>query len=192
MKRVTLIAVVFLAGCGSLPKPGPQAALYDFGFVPAAVAERSKVRLTAVEAASGLAGDEMRYRLGYQDPARVFWYTESRWAASPAKLLMRRFSQRLPQDGSARCALQLVVETFDQVFDTPQQSRGVVRLQARLLGGGKPGAPLTFLASADSATPTADARGGVAALTAAADAAFGQALAWAGTQPSCQAAPAAD
>jgi uncharacterized lipoprotein YmbA len=188
MKRVILFAAVLFAGCGSLPKPGPQAALYDFGIAPASPLANSGVRLGAVEAAPGLGTTEMRYRLAYQDASRVLWYTESRWAAAPSRLLARRFSQRLQQDRAAPCSVNITVEAFEQIFDSPRQSRGLVRLQAGLMGTGQK-TPLTFLAETDHLASSADARGGVAALTTAADAAFAQVIDWAGKQPSCQAQP---
>lgn len=182
MKRLTIaILILLLTGCGGLPKVGQQAALYDFGITPnEAPIAIPQLRLAGVDAAPGLDGNDMRYRLAYQNPARVFAYTESRWVASPDKLLARRFEQRLQPTGSAQCALHITLEIFDQVFDTPDSSRGIVRLHASLAdGAGRHAASRTMLASAEHSATTADARGGVIALTAAADDAFAQVMDWA-------------
>lgn len=185
MKRAVTLALLLLAGCGSLPKAGPQAALYDFGIDSStALPTTSPLQLANVEAAAGLAGSDMRYRLAYQSPARVFFYAESRWIAPPAKLLARHFEQRTMRNNSAQCVLHITVETFDQIFDSPDSSRGVVRLHARIIeGSGRQANTHTLLASAERAAATADARGGVAALVGAADDAFTRIVDWAGTLP---------
>jgi ABC-type uncharacterized transport system auxiliary subunit len=180
MKRAVTLTLLLLAGCGSLPKAGPQAALYDFGIDSSTVlSTTSQLRLANVEAAAGLAGSDMRYRLAYQNPARVFFYAESRWIAPPAKLLARHFEQRTMQNNATQCALYITVETFDQIFDTPDISRGVVRLHASIIeGSGRQANAHTLLASAERTAATADARGGVAALIGAADDAFTRIVDW--------------
>lgn len=184
MKKLTTAALtLLLIGCSGLPKAGPQAALYDFGITPGeATFALPRLRLTGVEAAPGLEGTEMRYRLAYQNPARVFAYTESRWAAPPDKLLARRLEQRLLSAGSAQCTLHVTVETFDQVFDTPDRSRGIVRLLATLSEGMVRSLAVQTSIATEQAAHSADARGGVEALTTAADNAIAQLFAWAATE----------
>ncbi|OGV72940.1 MAG: hypothetical protein A3B82_06275 [Methylophilales bacterium RIFCSPHIGHO2_02_FULL_57_10] len=182
MKKLTITIILLLTGCGGLPKAGPQAALYDFGITPNETPIATpQLRLAGIEAAPSLDGNDMRYRLAYQNPARVFAYTESRWVAPPDKLLARRFAQRLqPTSSAPQCALHVTLEIFDQIFDTPDSSRGIVRFHASLTdGAGRHAASRTMLASAERSAATADARGGVAALTAAADDAFAQIIDWA-------------
>jgi cholesterol transport system auxiliary component len=177
---MTAVLIMLLTGCGGLPKVGPQAALYDFG-IPSGetTATKQQLRLGTIEAAPGLEGGEMRYRLAYQNPARVFAYTESRWAAPPDRLLARRLEQRLLSAGVEQCTLYITLETFDQVFDTPDSSRGIVRLLASLaLGKAHNLAAQTSIAT-EQAARSPDARGGVAALTAATDLAIAQLLTWA-------------
>jgi len=176
----TAILTLLLAGCGSLPKAGPAAAQYDFG-IPSAqpTAAQPRLRLAGVEAAPGLEGSEMRYRLAYQNPARVFAYTESRWAAPPDKLIAQRLEQRLLPAGAAPCKLRVTLESFDQVFDAPGNSRGVVRLFATLTEQKSRNPAAQTSITAEHASPSADARGGVAALTAATDDAIARLLTWA-------------
>jgi cholesterol transport system auxiliary component len=182
-KLTTAVLTLLLIGCGGLPKVGPQAALYDFGITPGeTTVARPHLRLAGIEAAPGLEGTEMRYRLAYQNPARVFAYTESRWAAPPDKLLARRLEQRLLSAGSAQCTLHVTVETFDHVFDTPDRSRGIVRLLATLSEGGVRSLAVQTSVATEQAAQSADARGGVAALTTAADNAIAQLLTWAAAE----------
>lgn len=175
-----VILVVLLAGCGGLPKAGPQAALYDFGISPADAPVTSlPVRLASVAPAPGLESSDMRYRLAYQNPARVLAYTESRWAAPPDRLFAQRLGHQLSVSGSAQCTLHVALETFDQVFETPDSSLGIVRLSATLSRAKSRDSTVQTSIATEQANSSADARGGVAALTAATDAAIKQLLAWA-------------
>ena len=183
MKLQTALVLSLLAGCGGLPKAGPQAALYDFGIT---ASERPlttlPIRLEAVEALPGLNGSEIRYRLAYQNPARVFAYTESRWSAPPDKLLAQRLQKQFLSTGPSPCTLRITLETFDHVLDTPQTSRGIVRLTATLSRSKKHEPPLQTHVSTELPATSADARGGVAALTAAANLAAAQVTDWAAAQ----------
>jgi cholesterol transport system auxiliary component len=184
MKLLTaVVLMLLLAGCGGLPKSGSQAALYDFGIAPAdAPFTTLPIRLTGVEAAPGLEGSEIRYRLAYQNPARVFAYTESRWVASPEKLISRQIERHLIPADPTQCKLQVKLESFDQVFDTADSSKGVVLLRANLTQG-KTQVPVARISVETSQVAiSADARGGVEALILATDNAIGQILAWAANQ----------
>lgn len=178
-KLITPLFFLALAGCGSLPKAGPQAAIYDFG-IPAKTAMIAlPVRLVTFQAAPGLEGSEIRYRLAYKNPAQVFAYTESRWLAAPDKLLQRRMEQRLQTTGAAPCSLQVTVEAFDQIFDTPASGRGVVQLRATLVKGiGRQALMQTTQVNAERAAASSDAQGGVAALDGASEQAVAGVLGW--------------
>jgi cholesterol transport system auxiliary component len=178
---VTLLLV--LAACAGLPNPARQPALYDFGLEPAETATISlPVRLDEVESAPGLEGSALRYRLAYRDPARVYAYVESRWVTAPAQLLAQRIGQRLRTSPAAACHLRIKLERFDQVFDTPTSSVGRVQLDARLfMWGAKSPLAQIRLEKARQA-PSADAQGGVLALTQATDEAISSLLEWARTQ----------
>jgi cholesterol transport system auxiliary component len=181
MKLLTaVVLMLLLTGCGGLPKSGSQAALYDFGIAPVeAPATTLPIRLAGVEAAPGLEGSEIRYRLAYQNPARVFAYTESRWVAPPGKLIAKGIEQRLHSSPSALCLLHIKLEIFDQVFDSPNSSKSIVRLHASMTRD-KAKIPLAQISMEKSRiSKSADARGGVEALTAAADEAISSVLDWA-------------
>lgn len=191
MKALTVaVVMMLLAGCGGLPKAVPQTALYDFG-IPRETAPMTSlpVRLAGVEAAPGLEGSEMRYRLAYQNPARVFAYTESRWVAPPDKLVARRMEQRLHSSPSAQCLLHVKLETFDQVFDSPDGSKSVVQLRASLTGSGARAPFAQISLEKARISKTADARGGVEALTAATDEAISGILDWAKNEACPQPTP---
>lgn len=159
-----------LSACGSLPKPGQAPALYDFGISPEAQSAPVAVKLTRVEAAPGLESLAMRYRLAYQNPAQVFTYTESRWAAAPADLLAQRLRQQGFSPAASPCTLRVTLETFDQVFDSSTSSHGIVALRAELIAdSGRQSTAQTTWINAKAAALTTDAKGGVAAITAATD-----------------------
>lgn len=182
-QALTVTFLLVLAACGGLPKPARPPALYDFGLKPAEAATMSlPVRLDEVEAAPGLEGSALRYRLAYRDPARVYAYVESRWIAAPAQLLAQRIGQRLRTSPGAACHLHIKLENFDQIFDNPTTSVGQVQLDARLfMPGSTPPLAQIRLEKARPA-PSADAQGGVLALTQAADEAVSSLLEWARTQ----------
>lgn len=184
MKKLIVPLLALLAGCGSLPKASPQAALYDFGLASdTEVTAVPNVRLGYVRPAPGLEGSEMRYRLAYKNPAQVFAYNESRWVAPPDRLLQRRMEQRLRTTGVAQCALNVTVEVFDQVFDAPANSRGVVQLRATLTKGvGRQAVVQMTQVNVEKAAGSADAQGGVAALDEAGGEAIFEILSWVGAQ----------
>lgn len=177
---IAAVLMSLLANCGGLPKAGHQAALYDFGITPlAAPVVKIPVGLAKIETAPGLEGSEMRYRLAYQNPARVLAFTESRWVAPPDKLFAGRIAQRLHPTPAAQCLLHIELETFDQVFDAPDTSNGIVQLQAMLTTGRSKSPMAQIRIEKVVKSRSADARGGVEALTAATDEAITSVLDWA-------------
>ncbi|MFM9912750.1 MAG: hypothetical protein ACKVN9_04375 [Methylophilaceae bacterium] len=179
MKQVIfLLFVMTLSACGSLPKQGAAPAQYDFGISPT-TSSSVEFYLGNVTAPAGLDDSDMRYRLAYQNPTQVFAYTESRWAATPAALVARRLQQRWLSTNALPCSLNLTLEVFDQVFDSTNSSHAIVRLRANLQHKGKVS---TTLIDLEQKSPSADARGGVAALITATDAALDKAVSWANDQ----------
>jgi cholesterol transport system auxiliary component len=76
--------------------------------------------------------------------------------------------------------LHLELEEFSQLFETPDKSSGVLRLRATLTQRGSAGETLLAQRSVivQQAAPTADASGGVRALTAATDQAIQEIEVW--------------
>ena len=131
-----------LSACVSLNKTKQNVAIYDFGlFVPSEGNQSEsnqqltlKIWLDEPVAAESLNHNKIRYRLNYQNPLRVFYYTESRWAATPSELFSNKLSQmvNLPKNPT-NCSLKLKIEAFDHVFQTPSASEGFVQLSVSLI-----------------------------------------------------------
>lgn len=194
LRAAASIACLWLAGCSVLPRPPAQPVRYDFGpVVPAAAAvpaptSRPALALAEVEA-PGLKDSEtsVLYRLAYADSQVVRPYQLARWTLPPAQLVQQRLSSGLGReravllggDGTAQskvqgqtpAVLKVELEEFSHVFRTAQDSVGWVRLRATLVDRQAQGDVLlgqsTFVAQQPAAS--ADAAGGVRALTEATD-----------------------
>lgn len=178
-----------LAGCGVL-QPAPRPVVYDFG--PGAVSTAGArqpqmlpaLMLAEVEAPASLDSTAVLYRLGYSDVQQLRPYTQARWSMAPAQLLRQRLRETLgqqrvvlqPGEGVPASApsltLRVALEEFSQLFETADKSAGLLRLRATLSQGSGGAervlAQRSFVVQRDSAS--ADAAGGVRALTAATDA----------------------
>ena len=173
---LTLLAGLLLAACYTSGKRGGDSAmaLYDFGQPVAPVSVPGELGDLAVEVRSPLWLDSLgiEYRLAYAEPGRLREYTRARWAGPPAQLVQQRLIQKLGAlpsgQGRTRCVLRIDLDEFNQVFDSPTRSRGVIEGRVQLLDRSRAvvvGYPFRI----ESPAPSADARGGVAALTVAVD-----------------------
>ncbi|HKT96886.1 MAG TPA: ABC-type transport auxiliary lipoprotein family protein [Paraburkholderia sp.] len=168
---------------------------YDLGLqssqgaqaAPAAPGARPLLKVLAVNAPPPLDNDGILYRVS-SDSQRTARYANSRWTMSPARLLTERLRTSLGAyatvlaGGDAVQAPMLKVELyeFEQVFESPTQSAGVLAARATLMQGGKVLAQRSFATRAPAPTP--DAAGGVRALQAASDDFANQVGAWLSTQ----------
>jgi cholesterol transport system auxiliary component len=202
MRRRTLLPLLALglAGCSALPSKPTRPTMYDLGPLaeePSATAPaRAALVLPDVEVSGSLDTPAMLYRLGYEDPNQLRPYAYARWSAPPGQLLRQRLRDVLGrerpvldsaaaaalvrQGGSPPPVLRVELEEFSQLFDSPKDSQGVLRLRCTLLhntGGGE-----RFVAqrsfNVKKPAPSADAAGGVRALAAATDAAAQDIAAW--------------
>lgn len=183
------LVVLGLAGCAPL-QPQPRAVVYDFG--PGAIAEVTSNRmaslptlvLTGVESSAALDNTAVLYRLGYSDAQQLRPYAQARWSMAPAQLVRQRLREHL---GQRRAVLQtaqglsavkptitllLELDEFSHWFETPERSSGLVRMRATIA---QPEAGVERLVAQRSfvvqrPASTADAAGGVRALTVATDA----------------------
>jgi cholesterol transport system auxiliary component len=178
---------MLLTGCSVLEKP-TRATVFDFGASTVAVvqrpgdASRVPVALADVEASSAFDSTAVLYRLGYADAQQLQPYAQARWSMSPAQLLRQRLRQALSQqsmvmrDGEVAMlrplVLRLELDEFSQRFDAPDKSAGQVRVHATVTQSSGAGERLVAQRDfvADRPAPSADAAGGVRALTAATDA----------------------
>ena len=185
---VALVAVL-PAGCINLAVGGktarPNLSYFDLaGAMPtrspddsssASRAPAISLRSVDVVAPTWLDTPAMQYRLAYSDPARRASFAESRWVAPPPELLeqslRRGMSSAETHLAPGPCRLQIEVEEFVQVFDSPQSSSGVIELRAALLVARTDQLLARRSFRASRPAQSADARGGVAALAAAASAA---------------------
>ena len=198
MTRIRLLALVtfaWLAGCsGFIDKPQCPV-LFDLGPTSPVAAQptqmdpRVPLILPDIGASGALDCSAVLYRLGYSDDHQLRAYSQSRWSAPPPQLVRQRLREQLGrerpvltldesaaldrQNLGALYLLRLELEEFAQVFDSADRSRGVVRLRATLLATTGSGDQLLGQRSiaVEGLAPTADASGGVRALTAATDAA---------------------
>ena len=189
MRMPVLIgSVVLLAACMGGGRQTNPVAYYDFGVptvrmpVPAL---RPNLSLEVVVPA-WLDSGRLHYRLVYADPQRIFEYTVSRWAEPPGRLLGRTLRHRLgvgktfPAQG-ASCRILVEIGEFSQIFDTPALSRGLVLGTLTVYDSSREILATGNLTISRPAL-TADAQGGVTALTEAANE-FGEQLSrWLGEQ----------
>lgn len=204
MKRRALLAIapLALAGCSSiLPDKPVREVQYDFGPLPAPDSTATPgagtpLVLPDVEVNDALEGTGMLYRLGYTDPHQLRPYAYARWSAPPGQLLRQRLRDRLGRDrpvldstaaaslarrgGAVPPTLRVELEEFSQLFDTQTASQGIVRVRCTLLESTTAGERLVAQRAfaQQSPAPSADAAGGVRALTAATDAVAQDVAAW--------------
>ena len=202
MKRCHALPLLLLAcllpGCASLPSAPVRPAVYDFG--PGAVTTPAMARpalrpivLQEVEAPPALDSAAVLYRLAYSDAQQLRPYALARWSMPPAQLVRQRLRESLslkravvnPGESSVPLALRVELQEFSQLFDTKENSSGLVRLRATLIeakgGADRLVAQQVFVVRRHAAS--ADAPGGVRALMAATDAAVEEIGAWLQHQP---------
>jgi cholesterol transport system auxiliary component len=171
-----------LAAGGNSPQPAP--APRSGPLAPLALAD--------VDASVALDSTAVLYRLVYADAQALRPYTLARWSMPPAQLLRQRLREQL---GASRVVLaageaaalapspwllRLELEEFSQLFDSPTASSGLVRLRATVTQATAQGDRLVGQRSfvAQRPAPSADAPGGVRALTQASDVVLGEVEAW--------------
>lgn len=191
---------VMLGGCAALPDKPVRPTVYDFGpgltAVPAktsSVAAPSAAALPAlaladIDAPPAIDGSAVLFRLAYADVQQLRPYAQARWSMPPAQLVRQRLHHQLgqqrvvlnPGEGAATISLRLELEEFTQVFETPERAVGLVRLRATLFegAGGRERLVAQRHFVAQRPAPSADAAGGVRALTAATDAVVEEIAQW--------------
>ena len=203
----SVVALCTQAAC-TTPQAPVAKAVYDLGLPLAATARNPVLTIGAptlaappaappavilADIATGAALDStaMLYRLDYADIQQLRPYTLARWSMPPAQLLRQRLREHLGQrravlnaaDGSASTApilLRIELEEFSQLFESPSISTGLLRLRATALQPSSQGERLLGQRSftVQRPSPSADATGGVRALTAASDAAIEEIDLW--------------
>ena len=193
---ICLMALV-AGGCTAL-QPKPRATVYDFGPGPVTTSPTTRIAplptlvLADTEASAALDSNAVLYRLAYSDVQQLRPYALARWSMTPAQLLRQRLREQLSQRRAVLNAAQGVVvdkpamvlhlelDEFSQLFETAERSSGLVRLRATLsqsgLGNQRLVAQSSFIVQRPAAS--ADAAGGVRALTEATDAVVAEISQW--------------
>lgn len=181
MKRI-LFSVLLLGACVGGVRNAPPVTVYDFGLPAERLAGDGQWSKLALEVRSPSWFDSLNvdYRLAYDEPLKQHEYAGSRWAGTPAALLMLRLRQQLGAvsaggNTAVSCLLRIELQEFSQVFDSSAKSRGVLQAGVSLIDSKRQvvAERQTTIAKA-AATP--DARGGAKALAEASDE-FGRQLA---------------
>jgi len=195
-KVVTVLLAAIAAGCTLVPEPRPAADRFDLG--PRSMPAKQSIVIPAtllvpdVVAPSWLDGTGIAYRLSYENASRPRVYVNSRWVSPPAALLTERLRGRLTvasggvttghEGARADYALRVELEDFSQYFSAPNASHVTMRARASLV---RP-VDRTLIAQrvfqVEQPAPTADAKGAVAALAGASDAAIERVVEWTGRQ----------
>jgi ABC-type uncharacterized transport system auxiliary subunit len=171
---IVLSTIVALAGCVGARRGSLEIAHYDFGPPASPVVSTTQLPLHDVEVVvpSWLDTPQLQYRLMFADATQRRSYAESRWVAPPGELLEALLRRQLMDDGHAPanggCRLRVDLDELLQIFHTPQRSEGLIELQVSLVTsrGAAVVARNKFAVAKPAAT--ADARGGVDAVSAAA------------------------
>lgn len=194
---------ISLTGC-ALSSPAAHPSLYDFGPGPLSPADpappplpeataRRLLIVAEIDASPALESNALLYRLAYADAQQLKPYALARWSMTPAQLVRQRLRDQLgrsrtllnPGDNTGLSSagvptLRLELEEFSQWFERPASSVGLLRLRATVAYTSPTGAPLITQRHITLQRPaaSADATGGVRALTAATDAAILEIDAW--------------
>jgi cholesterol transport system auxiliary component len=188
MKRSSLwLALALMLTACIVPEPAVRPATYDFGSTPVPLVNSpapSALGVADLQAPRWLDGSYIYYRLHFANAQELKPYANSRWTMPPSQLILQRLKNRLSQNVSVVAAgdvagdplLKVELDGFEQVFSSKDASLGVVRLRASLIHNHRLVAQKLF--AAERPAPTADAPGGVQALTQATDAALDDMAAW--------------
>jgi cholesterol transport system auxiliary component len=186
------LATALLAACSLGPATKDVPATYDFGAQrnhPGEPKIRASLLVHGIAPAAWLDTPAVVYRLNYEDGARQQAYALTRWAAPPASLLAQRLRARLAaasesgvvslaDNARADYALRVELDDFSQVFDSLEASRAVVVARASLVDTVRRTVVAQKTFSIERAAPSANAQGGIRALTAAGDELIEAIAAW--------------
>jgi cholesterol transport system auxiliary component len=189
--RFVLLALSLAITACSTPQPPVLKTVYDFGPVLQAqsqsislsTTQRAAIALPEIEASGSLSTPALLYRLQYTNAQELRPYAQARWSTAPAQLVRERIRDVLaiqgpvlPTEGQAPYTLRIELDEFSQLFETPEKSTGLLRLRGSLFKGSQLIAQSAFQTKANA--PSADAAGGVKALTAATDDVARQLSSW--------------
>ena len=204
----SIIVLGLASGCSVIDKPtrpgmydfGPGALSLPAGARPSVAAPDPAMPVLAVAdivtSGGALENQALLYRLAYTDAQQLRPYSQARWSMPPAQLVRQRLRERLGQrrvvlnasegvalnrsHNASLPMLRLQLEEFSHLFSAPDASVGLIRLHATLVNITPTGERLFGQRSfvVQRPAPSADAPGGVRALTEATDAVIEEIDAW--------------
>jgi ABC-type uncharacterized transport system auxiliary subunit len=182
MRAATALLIAAVAGgCGgNAPSTAPRS--FDLGYAMPS-AKLPALRAVSVRAVAPFDGLEMQYRLAWRNPSELADYSSSRWAAPPAELLRKQLL-RAAAEGVGKCALEIELHEFTQVFSAKDASEARIELRAALTNGAVRVAARGIRVAEQGAG--ADASAGASAMARAAERALGEMAGWLRAQPACQ------
>jgi cholesterol transport system auxiliary component len=183
-------AALLLAGCISTSAPVhvQHFTLAGAGSAPASSAEQAGVehrpilRIAEITAPNWLDGTNLYYRLAYKDNAQISAYSQSEWVAPPPVLIGNVLQSTLAGSGQwkailgprdvtrADVAIKIQLDNFAQTFSSTEQSQGVLDATATVIDGKSNGIIAQRHFHIEKPATSADAAGGVQALSKAAHA----------------------
>jgi cholesterol transport system auxiliary component len=171
-----------LVACAGIYKTSQNIAVYDFGLSAPSESNQqitSKLLIEAPITAEFLNHNKIRYRLSYLNPSRVFFYTESHWAATPLELFSSKLSKMVNLTKTPKnCSLKLKIEAFDHVFQTITTSEGIVQLSALVVQSKTQKIISGQLITESVMSVTPNAQGGTVAISQATENALKKAIDW--------------
>lgn len=197
-RLAALAMLIALTGCSVLSTQPPPTT-YDLGPLAAAPSQPPaplpKLRVAQTDGPTWMDGRGIFYRLQYTQAQRLQAYATQRWVDSPTRLFDDRLRDAVSGRGELTWygdasvpAIKVELLAFEQVFDSPTSSHGVVRARATVFRKALIGQK-TFVA--EQQAPSADGAGGVKALSASTDAVIAAILDWASRLPLDEAPKAA-
>jgi cholesterol transport system auxiliary component len=186
-------SALLLPACSGLSGSSGGPLTYDFG-PPVAIsnqpeagasAARPTISVAEIATPEWLDSPQIFYRLAYADGQQPRPYAGSRWAMQPALLITQRLKSRLAEGANVVSAgdtldgvlLKVDLDEFAQVFSSPSASQGLIQMRATVIRNGRLLGQRSFFVECPAAT--ADAAGGVRALTRATDNAINDLATWA-------------
>jgi cholesterol transport system auxiliary component len=175
MRFLILLGAFLLTACVGSPPRQSEIARHDLGDPESRwPATRIAISRVDVRVAAWLDSPAQLYRLNYADPLRRQSYAENRWVAPPGELLERWLQRHIlsgqNEGAGPGCRLVLWLDELEQRFAAPRTSEVVIAVRVSLqpLRGDAILAQQEFHLA--KVAPTPDARGGVQATRAGADA----------------------
>ena len=178
-RLLLLLLATTLLGCSLVPAHPPLPARHDFGpptqhTQTVAFSALEELGLNGVSAPEWLQTTNIQYRLLYDDPTQLRAYAFHQWLAPPSELLEQRWREQRATHGNITKTslgflvyqLQVELNRFEQIFNSPDSANVVIRARAMVMGAdhAQPIVERLFTAQRESAPDVQGAIEGLASL----------------------------